>query len=201
MKLGFFDVETTNTNPCTGEMNEISMIIDQDKKPLKVINRKFRPINFDTIEQKALDIQGITIEELEGYPDRDESFQGLINDLDEVIDKYDSSDKLFAVAHNLWFDRGFLHELFRRYNIKHNTKHYFFSYFHVEGFDTIPLMTQLNVVLGNHFDNMRLGTLCKALKIDFDDSKAHSSMYDTKKLRKLFYKADRVMDKILNRGK
>ena len=118
------------------------------------------------------------------------------------MNKYDSNDKMYAVAHNLWFDFNFLRgELFEKYNQKYNAKHYFFSYFHIEGFDTIPLMTQFKIILGKEFDNMRLGTLCKALKIKVDESKTHGALYDTMLLRKLFYKADAIMEKYLLKHK
>lgn len=200
MKLCFLDVECTGTDPAIHEICEVSMIIDIDKKPIKIINKKFRPTNFDVIEQKALDIQNITLKDLKKYPDRNESFKELIQELDKVVDKYDPADKMIAIAHNLWFDYNFIrHNLFEVFNQKYNTKHYYFSYFFVEGFDTIPLMTQLKHILELEFDNMKLGTLCKALKIDFDDNTAHNSLYDTKKMRKLFYRADKILEKVLKK--
>jgi len=202
MKLCFLDSETTGLNATTNEIIELAMIVDtDDRKNLGKIRLKFRPNNWDAIDPKALEINGITMEELEGYPDRDESFQKLVEFLDEHVNKYDRDDKIYAVAHNLWFDFNFLHnDLFDKYNDKFDAKHYFFSYFHIEGFDTVAFMTYFKIILGREYKNMKLGTLCEALKIDVDKDKTHSAFYDTVLLRKLFYKADIIMDKFLNKG-
>jgi DNA polymerase III epsilon subunit-like protein len=201
MKLAFLDVETTSLNPSLGEVTEVAIIIDdgESRKNLGKISLKFRPTKWDNIDPKSLEVTGKTIEDLEAYPDRDESFQKLIEFLDEHINKYDRDDKLYQVAHNLWFDNGFLRQMFFNYNEKHNSKHYYFSYFYIEGFDTIAFMTYFKILLHKEFENMKLGTLCKALKIPIDESKTHSSWYDTILLRKLFYKSDMIMDKFLTK--
>ena len=197
------DVETTNLNPCIGEITELAMIIDdgESRKNLGKISLKFRPEKWDNIDPKSLEVTGKTIEELREYPDRDESFQKLIELMDEHVNKFDRDDKMYAVAHNLWFDFNFTRQLFDTYNEKHNSKHYYFSYFHVEGFDTIAFMTYFKILLGREYQNMKLGTLCEALKINVDDGKTHSALYDTILLRKLFYKADVIMEKYLEKHK
>ena len=203
MKLAFFDVETTNLNPCIGEITELGMIIDdgETRKNLGKINLKFRPEKWDNIDPKALEVTGKTIEDLEAYPDRDESFEKLIAFMDEHINKFDRDDKMYAVAHNLWFDFNFTRQLFELYNEKHNSKHYYFSYFHIEGFDTVAMMTYFKILLGREYKNMKLGTLCEALKIPVDESKTHGAIYDCIILRKLFYKADIIMEKYLEKHK
>ena len=203
MKLAFLDTETTNLNALVGEITEVSMIIDdgETRKNLGKINLKFRPTKWDGIDPKALEATGKTIEELEAYPDRDESFQKLVAFMEEHVNKYDRDDKMYAVAHNLWFDYNFLRALFEEYNERNNSKHYYFSFFHIEGFDTIAFMTYFKILLGREYQNMKLGTLCEALKINVDENKTHSAFYDTILLRKLFYKADVIMEKYLTKNK
>lgn len=203
MKLGFLDTETTNLNPLIGEITEVSVIIDngETRKNMGKISLKFRPEKWDNIDPKALEATGKSIEDLEAYPDRDESFLKLVTFLEKHVNKYDRDDKMYAVAHNLWFDYNWLRALFDDYNERHNTKHYYFSFFHIEGFDTIAFMTYFKILLGREYENMRLGTLCEALKIEVDESKTHGSLYDTILLRKLFYKADVIMEKYLEKNK
>lgn len=203
MKLAFTDTETTNLNPCIGEITELGMIIDdgESRKNLGKINLKFRPEKWDNIDPKSLEVTGKTIEDLEAYPDRDESFKKLVEFLEEHVNKYDRDDKMYAVAHNLWFDYNWLRALFEDYNERHNTKHYYFSFFHIEGFDTIAFMTYFKILLGKEYKNMRLSTLCEALKIPVDEKLLHSALGDTLLVRKLFYKSDAIMERFLMKHK
>lgn len=204
MKIAFFDVETTSLNPCIGEITELSMIIDEGetRKNLGKISLKFRPTKWDNIDPKSLEVTGKTIEELEKYPDRDESFVKLITFLDEHINKYDRDDKVYLIAHNLWFDHGFTRQLFDTYNEMYpDAKHYFYSYFHIEGFDTMAFMTYFKILLGREYQNMQLSTLCEALNINVDESTLHSALTDVLLLRKLFYKSDAIMEKFLKKHK
>lgn len=204
MKIAFTDVETTNLNPCIGEITELAMIIDdgETRKNLGKIELKFRPEKWDNVDPKSLEVTGKTIEDLKKYPDRDESFENLITFLDKHINKFDRDDKVYLVAHNLWFDHGFFRQEWQKYADKYpNEKHYFYSYFHIEGFDTMAFMTYFKILLGQEYKNMKLGTLCEALKIPVDDSKTHGSIYDCILLRKMFYKTDMIMEKYLSKHK
>ena len=77
------------------------------------------------------------------------------------------------VAHNAAFDHGFLNSAIERCNIKRTPFHPFVS------FDTTTLS---GLALGQTV----LAKACAAAKIDFDNSQAHSALYDTERTAELF---------------
>ena len=78
-----------------------------------------------------------------------------------------------VVAHNAAFDHGFLNAAIERHNIKRTPFHPFVS------FDTTSLA---GLALGQTV----LAKACRTAGIEFDNSQAHSALYDTERTAELF---------------
>lgn len=111
-KLFFFDCETTGTDPLRHEITQLAYIIDIDGTPVLERSILMRPLKPDTIDEKALEVQGRTREQLEQYGHPFLGYTQLLADFSAHVDKYDSKDKMIPVAYNASFDVSFISEFF-----------------------------------------------------------------------------------------
>ena len=162
---GFFpvviDVETAGFNKETDALLEIAASV------LKMDDEGAN------IEQAAIDFNGIDpFSPLRGAVPEDE----VIKEICKVVRKAQKAagcQRSVIVAHNAAFDHGFLNAAIERNNIKRTPFHPFVS------FDTTSLA---GLALGQTV----LAKACRAAGIEFDNSQAHSALYDTERTAELY---------------
>lgn len=189
MKFLFFDLETTGFgfDKCAIiQLGGIMVDVDDNfnMKPLDGINLKMCPDYGKMIDQRSLEINGYTIEELSTYQTQESGFKKFIKFLDDHVDRFNKNDKVKLVGYNsLHFDQDFLRQWF----IDNGNKFYG-AYFWS---DSIDVLSEASRYLTNYRPamlNFKLGTVAKTLGIETKEDELHDGLYDVKITFKIFNK-------------
>ena len=172
------DVETAGFNAQTDAILEIAAITLQYNEkgeliPDSTFHEHIIPFEGANIEQAAIDFNGIDpFCALRGAVDENEVFKNLCKHV-RKYQKQADCQRSVIVAHNATFDQSFVNAAISRQNIKRPPFHPFVS------FDTTSLSA---LALGQTV----LIKACEAAGIDFNQSEAHSALYDTQRTAELF---------------
>jgi ribonuclease T len=173
------DVETAGFNAQTDALLEIAasmLTLDEESGDFSIdetIQFNVNPFEGANLEPKALEFTGIDpTNPLRGAVDEEEALKAIFKLVRKKM-KVAGCQRAIIVAHNAAFDLGFLNAATTRCNIKRSPFHAFVS------FDTTTLA---GLALGQTV----LAKACEAAKIDFNNSEAHSALYDTEKTAELF---------------
>jgi len=179
---GFFpvviDVETAGFNNKTDALLEIavSLLKMDDSGELsidKTLHFHVEPFEGANIEQSAIEFNGIDpFSPLRGAVKEDEAIKEICKAVRKA-QKAAGCQRSVVVAHNAAFDHGFLNAAIERNNIKRTPFHPFVS------FDSTTLA---GLAVGQPV----LAKACRAAGIDFDNSQAHSALYDTERTAELY---------------
>ena len=108
MNYLWIDVETTGLNEKKNDIIQLACIPIINNIPQKPFNEFCQPLNWETVEQEALDIHGITLEALKTFQSSQEMFS-------KFIDYISSFDVKFTIAgFNVAFDKRFLSASFSK---------------------------------------------------------------------------------------
>lgn len=176
-KLFSFDVETGGVNPDVNEMLQLAFRVEfdgivQEKKVMFM-----KPSNMDNVEPEALEVTGITLEQIEKFVPQHQVFREFNGLLDKYINKYDKIDKFTVLGYNVDFDMRFLRSWFIR-----NGHKYFGSYFNNMCIDVFRDVDKWLYLSGIVLKDRKLSTVCEYFEISL---KAHDAMEDIKATRKL----------------
>jgi len=182
MKIFWFDVETTGLDARKNDIVQLAYQLEIDGEIVKSSDLKFRPINVNAIEEKALEVNGLTVDEIMQYPDAKEQYCNLVNELSQYIDKYDRNDKAYPAGYNVNFDYNFL----MAFPYKVGDKYGFGSFLNHALIDPLPIINNLlafNAI--SPAENRKLETMCSIFGIDIN---AHDAASDINATRELYYK-------------
>jgi DNA polymerase-3 subunit epsilon len=183
MKLIFFDLETTGTNFWQHGIHQISGAIEIDGEVKESFNFKVAPNPNAKTEQGALDVGGVTIEQIKAYEPMKEVFVKFVDMLSKYVDRYDKKDKFFLVGYNnASFDNQFLRAWF-----KQNNDDYFGSWFWSSSIDVMVLATLKLMEQRSDMIDFKLKTVARQLGIEIDESKLHDANYDIEITRQIYY--------------
>lgn len=125
-KLLFFDLETTGVKFWRNGIHQIGGIVDIDGQEAERFDIRLAPNPAATIEQEALDVAGVTLEQVQSYQPMEEGYRQLVGILSKYVNKFDKRDKMYLVGYNnAGFDNNFLRALFQQCGDK-----YFGSWFY-----------------------------------------------------------------------
>lgn len=172
------DVETAGFNPKTDALLEIAattLQMDQDGWLAldQTVHFHVEPFEGANIEKAAIDFNGI---------DPFNPLRGAVSEYDALHEifkvirkgmKAAGCNRAIIVAHNAAFDHNFLMAASERASLKRNPFHPFAT------FDTAALA---GLALGQTV----LAKACQTAAIPFDNSEAHSALYDTERTAELF---------------
>jgi DNA polymerase-3 subunit epsilon len=188
-KLMFYDTETTGTFYKWNAIHQIAGIIDIDGEIKETFEFKVRPHEKATIDEKALQVSGVTKEEIMAYPEMDVVYKQLVEILGRYVDKFDRSDKFFLCGYNnSSFDDEFLRAFFWRCGDR-----FFGSWFWSHALDVIVLAGQLLKNVRHTMPNFKLQTVAEQLGISIDTTKIHNAIYDCERTRDMYYICDKRM--------
>ena len=162
MKQIYLDTETTGTDPSVNGVWQIAGMIVLGKTVIP-FNYKMSPFTGDIIEPVALEMSGMTEEELFKLPYPVNVHREFTALMGKHVNKYDKFDKFIFYGYNARFDSNFLREWFSKCGDK-----YFGSWFWTPPVD---LMSTAAFFLGrerSRMPNFKLETVVKYLGITLD---------------------------------
>lgn len=182
MKVVFFDLETTGTLVNKHGIHQLSGEIVIDGETKETFDLRVQPNPKAEIVQEALDVAGVTKEQILAYPPMGEVYKQFTALLDKYVSKYDKKDKFFLAGYNnASFDNQFLRAWFLQ-----NGDKYFGSYFWSNSIDVMVMATPFLAAYRPMMENFKQGTVAKALGIEVDDEKLHDALYDIKICRSIY---------------
>lgn len=174
MKQLFFDLETTGTMYWRNGIHQFSGMVVIDGEVKETFDYKIHPNPKAEITEEALQIAGVTREDIELYPPMQEVYSEVVQMLGKYADKYDKTDKFFLCGYNnASFDNQFLRAWFVQ-----NGDNYFGSWFWSSAIDVMVLATQALMEVRSHMPNFKLCTVAQAFGIKIEEEKLHDAMYD-----------------------
>lgn len=189
MKIFYFDCETTGLDAKLNDIITLAFIIEVDGVIKEKAEFKMQPFNWDNISQEALDVNGITLEQLKTFEPPQQVYKKLISLFSKYVDKYKKNktvnDKFVCCGYNVNFDIGFLTEFFKK-----NGDNYVGSFidYHKLDLASIVLFLKLHGVL--QIDGFKLKVVSEHFKIQID---AHDATSDINATRELSFK---LLDKM-----
>ena len=174
MKLLFFDLETTGTNPGKNGIHQISGQIVIDGIVKESFDFHVQPNPKAQIEEAALQVAGVTREQVLAYPPMGQVYSEFVAMLGKYVDKYNKKDKFFLVGYNnAAFDNQFLRGFFLQ-----NGDNYFGSWFWANTIDVMVLATAYLAERRPEMENFKLSTVAKFLGVAVSDDSLHNAFYD-----------------------
>lgn len=170
----FFDLETTGTRFWRNGIHQISGAVVIDGQVKESFNLHVQPNPACTIEQEALDVAGVTEEQVRAYPPMHEVYQQFVAMLGKYVNKYDKKDKFtLAGYNNASFDNQFLRAWFVQ-----NGDNYFGSWFWSSSIDVMVLATQALLEERTQMENFKQGTVAKYVGVPVSEEQLHDALYD-----------------------
>lgn len=189
-KLLFFDLETTGVKFWRNGIHQIGGIVDIDGQEVERFDIRLAPNPAATIEQEALDVAGVTLEQVQSYQPMEDGYRQLVGILSKYVNKFDKRDKMYLVGYNnAGFDNSFLRALFQQCGDK-----YFGSWFYPNCMDVYVMVTPFLMGVRNDMENFKLMTVAKTMGIEIDENKLHDATYDIELTRDIFYRIIGKMD-------
>ncbi|MCB1878370.1 MAG: ribonuclease T [Chromatiales bacterium] len=178
------DVETGGFNAATDALLEIAAVtiaMDADGflHPVESLHAHVQPFEGAVLDPKALEFNGIDPH----HPFRlakpeKEALETIFAPVRKAV-KASACNRAILVAHNAFFDQGFVNAAAERCKIKRNPFHPFSS------FDTATLG-------GLAFGQTVLAKAARTAGLDWDPDQAHSALYDTERTAALFCKINNL---------
>lgn len=190
IKRCFIDLETTGLSPKRNGVLEIGGMIEYSKPRIVCEEFHFRcqPFKEDVIEQRALDINGITREEIATFASAQENYRRLIALLSKHVYRFNKKDKLFFIAYNANFDSQFLREFFKKAGDEYYGSYFWHPFVDVMTLAAYHLLKDRADMLDFH-----LSTVARHMDIKVNKAETHSAMYDVRLTRQLYYKLTKEM--------
>lgn len=182
MKLVFFDLETTGTNPGKHGIHQISGQIVIDGVIKETFDFHVQPNPKALIEDEALKVGNVTREQILAYPPMQQVYQEFVSMLGKYVDKFNKKDKFFLVGYNnAAFDNQFLRGFFLQ-----NGDVYFGSWFWANSIDVMVLASAYLATRHPDMENFKLSTVARTLGVDVQSESLHDAMYDIELTKAVF---------------
>lgn len=179
----FLDVETTGLNPDIHAVHQISGIIYIDGEKKEEFDFNVRPHAGALADKKALEIAGVTKDQLRGYESNIDVYQKIKTILEKYVDKFDKKDKFFFCAYNANFDNSFMWSF-----LQNAGDNYWGSYVWSGSLDIMALAAFHLTEQRAEMPNFKLMTVALELGIEIDESKLHNSLYDVELTYEIYKK-------------
>lgn len=182
MKLVFFDLETTGTNPGKHGIHQISGQIVIDGVIKETFDFHVQPNPKALIEDEALKVGNVTREQILAYPPMQQVYQEFVSMLGKYVDKFNKKDKFFLAGYNnAAFDNQFLRGFFLQ-----NGDVYFGSWFWANSIDVMVLASAYLATRRPDMENFKLSTVARTLGVDVQSESLHDAMYDIELTKAVF---------------
>ncbi|MCF6288754.1 MAG: ribonuclease T [Proteobacteria bacterium] len=186
------DVETGGFNSQTDALLEIAAVVIKQQESGElffddVTTAYVEPFEGSNIDPKSLEVTGIDLNHPLRMAMNETAALGKIFTPVRKAIKEAGCNRAILVGHNAHFDLGFLNAAVERTGIKRNPFHPFSC------LDTVTLSALA-------YGQTVLARAIAEAQIEWDDSRAHSAMYDTEKTAELFCKIHNTWLELKNKA-
>ena len=183
MKILFYDLETTGVKHWRNGIHQFSGMLESDGEVIEELNYRIQPNPSCTIDEEALKVGGVTMEQVLDYPEMGLVYTELVAILGQYVNKFDKADKIHLCGYN---NRSFDDQFFRAWFTQNGDK-YFGSWFWPDSIDVMVLASNHLKHERHLMKNFKLSTVAEYLGIEVDQEKLHDAMYDIELTRKVYY--------------
>lgn len=184
-KVLWLDVETTGLDCRKHGLREVGFIIEIDGVEVDKGVFKINPFTYTTkdveIDDYALEISKVSIEDLESYDRASYCFKELMKKLVKYVNVNSKNDCFVIAGYNAAFDIGFIREWFKEMGLQDSYK----DLFYYKSLDVFSLVFALRHIGLNSAENDKLETMCNYFDIEIEAHNALSDIEATKKLYEL----------------
>lgn len=183
-KIFWFDTETGGTDALKNGLIELSYLIEIDKEIVDKGSLKMNPLLIPnkTIEDQALEVNGLDRNEISLYPKPLDFYSSLTNMLSKYVNRYDKLDKFIPAGYNVHFDEFFLKQFFLDMG-----DNYYGSWFSYKFLDVFPLV--FHYVYQGKFPELNSYTLSNvAYVLGIESDNFHNAMEDILITRQVYLK-------------
>ena len=184
-KVLWLDVETTGLDCRKHGLREVGFIIEIDGVEVDKGVFKINPFTYTTkdvvIDDYALEISKVSIEDLKSYDRVSYCFKELMKKLVKYVNVNDKNDCFVIAGYNTAFDIGFIKEWFKEMGLLDSYK----DLFHYKSLDVFSIVFALRHIGLNSAENDKLETMCNYFGIGIGAHNALSDIEATKKLYEL----------------
>lgn len=182
-KVLWLDVETTGLDCRKHGLREVGFIIEIDGVEVDKGVFRINPFTYTTkdveIDDYALEISKVSIEDLESYDRVSYCFKELMKKLVKYVNVNDKNDCFVIAGYNTAFDIGFIKEWFKEMGLLDSYK----DLFHYKSLDVFSIVFALRHIGLNSAENDKLETMCNYFNIEIE---AHNALSDIKATKKLY---------------
>jgi len=174
-KIFYFDCETTGVDHKVNGIIQLAFVLEIDGEIVEEQDIRMRPFNRDIIEPLALEVNKITMEQIQTFEHPLIAYEQILQIFNKHIDKFNKDDKFFPAGFNVRFDIDFFSEFWKKAS---KDKYGLGSYCNWRSIDPLPVIYFLveNGILS--LENYKLSTVCEYFGITLDD--AHDALADIK---------------------
>ncbi len=181
-KYLFLDLETTGLDPKKNGIIQMAGIVEVEGEEVKRFNWHVKPFEGDVVDQRALDVNGKTVDDINQYPEASKVFGRFKAEVLEMyVNKFNKCDKFFIVGYNVNFDENFLRQWFKKMDDK-----FFGSYFWWPSIDVAGIAALKYRNTRGQFTSFKLENVARTLGVDMGDKALHDAAYDIDITRKLY---------------
>lgn len=177
-KALWFDVETTGLSHYKNDIIQLACLVEVNGKIIDEWESKIRPFDPLNVEPKALQVNGLKMEDIMKYPPPMEVLKGFTTFLTDYVDPFNKGDKFAPAGFNVQFDIDFLSSFFKKCG-----SNYYGSFFNYKSIDPLRILHIMDYMGGVDLPNYKLTSCCQHYGININ---AHEAISDIKATRELF---------------
>jgi DNA polymerase III alpha subunit (gram-positive type) len=172
MNLIYLDTETTGLDPHLNDIIEVAGIIEIDGVKVDEFDLYVQPINYDSIQQSAIDAHHISVEQMRGFEPPSE----VIKKLNAKLLSY-SQHPYIIIGQNPKFDYLMLNHFWKKHeSVAVRPFNFVFNY---KTYDLTSVAALFHIAGIFNFGNFKLGSIIKEIGISFN-GEAHNALVDTR---------------------
>lgn len=182
MKKIFFDLETTGTDYHKHGIHQLSGFVEIDNEIVEEFDFKVAPNPKAKIEPEALEVAGVTEEQILAYPEMSTVYKQFLKILSQYVNRYDKKDKFYLVGFN---NRSFDDQFLRAWFVQNNDP-FFGSWFWSDSHDALVQASWYLQDRRSSMPNFQLRTVAAELGIPVDEENLHDALYDVTLTRQIY---------------
>lgn len=188
-KFLFLDTETTGVDPQKNGIVQLAAILEINGVEAERFETLIKPWEGCIIEDAALEVSGITREQIQNAPDEREAWRKFTMFLGRHIDKFSKTDKSFLIGYNVNFDDNFMRALADRVGDRYLGSWKWADCIDVRGMAALKLCE-----IRHTLPNFKLGTIAEVILGEqqfaqiLDEGGLHNAMTDIVLTREVFHR-------------